>query len=135
MHYNTESMIEKILHDSNLRRIFRNLKDEESDTEALCYTMAEGESQYSPVIIDKDGFLNMEFDVPGFSKSTIAIRSAGNRLFINGEVGSRTLNKEYKIQERWDALNATATVVDGVLTISIPPTIETEAKVKTISVK
>jgi HSP20 family molecular chaperone IbpA len=128
MHYNTESMIEKILHDSNLKRIFSQIQDEDTNT-------SKKESQSNNMNIDKDGFLNMEFDVPGFSKSTITIRSAGNRLFINGDTDNRTLNKEYKIQERWDALNATATVVDGVLTISIPPTIETEAKVKTISVK
>ena len=128
MHYNTESMIEKILHDSNLKRIFSQIQDEDTNT-------SKKESQSNNMNIDKDGFLNMEFDVPGFSKSTITIRSAGNRLFINGDTDNRTLNKEYKIQERWDALNATATVVDGVLTISIPPAIETEAKVKTISVK
>ena len=128
MHYNTESMIEKILHDSSLKRIFSQIQDEDTNT-------SKKESQSNNMNIDKDGFLNMEFDVPGFSKSTITIRSAGNRLFINGDTDSRTLNKEYKIQERWDALNATATVVDGVLTISIPPAIETEAKVKTISVK
>ena len=128
MHYNTESMIEKILHDSSLKRIFSQIQDEDTNT-------SKKESQSNNMNIDKDGFLNMEFDVPGFSKSTITIRSAGNRLFINGDTDNRTLNKEYKIQERWDALNATATVVDGVLTISIPPAIETEAKVKTISVK
>lgn len=85
--------------------------------------------------IDKDGMLNMEFDVPGFSKNTVTIKSAGNRLFINGEANGRTLNKEYNIQERWDVLNATAEVLNGVLTISIPPSIRNEDKVKTISVK
>jgi len=128
MHYNTESMIEKIIHDSSLRRIFRNLKDEDTNPSKKV-------GQYNHASIDNDGFLNMEFDVPGFSKRTITIKSAGNRLFINGETDSRTLNKEYNIEERWNVSITAATVVDGVLTISIPPTIETEAKVKTISVK
>ena len=115
--YNIDTLIDRLIYQSKNNHISKS------------------ESVSDNMNIDKDGMLNMEFDVPGFSKNTVTIKSAGNRLFINGETDSRTLNKEYKIQERWDALNATAEVLNGVLTISIPPSIRNEAKVKTISVK
>lgn len=117
MQYNIDTLIDRLNYQSKNKHIPK--------TESVSDNMN----------IDKDGMLNMEFDVPGFSKNTVTIKSAGNRLFINGETDSRTLNKEYKIQERWDALNATAEVLNGVLTISIPPSIRNEVKVKTISVK
>ena len=126
MHYNIDTLIDRLIYQSRNNHIPKSeLTSVETDS-----TKAQKNG-----VIDKDGMLNMEFDVPGFSKNTVTIKSAGNRLFINGETDSRTLNKEYKIQERWDALNATAEVLNGVLTISIPPSIRNEAKVKTISVK
>ena len=126
MHYNIDTLIDRLIYQSRNNHIPKSeLTSVETDS-----TKAQKNG-----VIDKDGMLNMEFDVPGFSKNTVTIKSAGNRLFINGETDSRTLNKEYKIQERWDALNATAEVLNGVLTISIPPSIRNEVKVKTISVK
>lgn len=126
MHYNIDTLIDRLIYQSRNNHIPKSeLTSVETDS-----TKAQKNG-----VIDKDGILNMEFDVPGFSKNTVTIKSAGNRLFINGETDSRTLNKEYKIQERWDVLNATAEVLNGVLTISIPPSIRNEAKVKTISVK
>jgi HSP20 family molecular chaperone IbpA len=56
-------------------------------------------------------------------------------LFINGETSDRTLNKEYKIEQKWNADATTAKVLDGVLTISIPTLEESDKRVKTISVK
>ena len=126
MHYNIDTLIDRLIYQSRNNHIPKSeLTSVETDS-----TKAQKNG-----VIDKDGMLNMEFDVPGFSKNTVTIKSAGNRLFINGETDSRTLNKEYKIQERWDVLNTTAEVLNGVLTISIPPSIRNEAKVKTISVK
>ena len=112
MQYNIDTLIDRLNYQSKNNHISKS------------------ESVSDNMNIDKDGMLNMEF-----SKNTVTIKSAGNRLFINGETDSRTLNKEYKIQERWDVLNTTAEVLNGVLTISIPPSIRNEAKVKTISVK
>ena len=126
MHYNIDTLIDRLIYQSRNNHIPKSeLTSVETDS-----TKAQKNG-----VIDKDGMLNMEFDVPGFSKNTVTIKSVGNRLFINGETDSRTLNKEYKIQERWDVLNTTAEVLNGVLTISIPPSIRNEVKVKTISVK
>ena len=123
MNYNANTLIDRLLYANN-RSFFRDINQSQKNTINTNY-----------MNISDDGILNMEFDVPGFSKNTITIKSVGNRLFINGETGDRTLNKEYKIEQKWNADATTAKVLDGVLTISIPPLEESDKRVKTISVK
>lgn len=123
MNYNANTLIDRLLYANN-RSFFRDINQSQKNTINTNY-----------MNISDDGILNMEFDVPGFSKNTITIKSVGNRLFINGETDDRTLNKEYKIEQKWNADATTAKVLDGVLTISIPPLEESDKRVKTISVK
>ena len=123
MNYNANTLIDRLLYANN-RSFFRDINQSQKNTINTNY-----------MNISDDGILNMEFDVPGFSKNTITIKSVGNRLFINGETSDRTLNKEYKIEQKWNADATTAKVLDGVLTISIPPLEESDKRVKTISVK
>ena len=129
MNYNANTLIDRLLETRRLlyandRSVFRDINQSQKNT-----------INTNHMNISDDGILNMEFDVPGFSKNTITIKSVGNRLFINGETGDRTLNKEYKIEQKWNADATTAKVLDGVLTISIPPLEESDKRVKTISVK
>jgi|SRR6056300_1386514 HSP20 family molecular chaperone IbpA len=123
MNYNANTLIDRLLYANN-RSFFRDINQSQKNTINTNY-----------MNISDDGILNMEFDVPGFSKNTITIKSVGNRLFINGETDDRTLNKEYKLEQKWNADATTAKVLDGVLTISIPPLEESDKRVKTISVK
>jgi len=123
MNYNANTLIDRLLYANN-RSVFRDINQSQKNT-----------INTNHMNISDDGILNMEFDVPGFSKNTITIKSVGNRLFINGETDDRTLNKEYKIEQKWNADATTAKVLDGVLTISIPPLEESDKRVKTISVK
>ena len=81
-----------------------------------------------------DGNVIMEFDVPGFTKKDITITTVENILFINGVTETRTLNKEYRVDTDVDADNATATVSNGVLTVTIP-VLKSLTKVTSISVK
>ena len=130
MNYNANTLIDRLLYANkgiclgNDRSFLRDISQSQKNT-----------INSSHMNISDDGVLNMEFDVPGFSKNTITIKSVGNRLFINGETSDRTLNKEYKIEQKWNADATTAKVLDGVLTISIPPLEESDKRVKTISVK
>jgi len=129
MNYNANTLIDRLLETRRLlyandRSVFRDISQSQKNT-----------INSRHMNISDDGVLNMEFDVPGFSKNTITIKSVGNRLFINGETDDRTLNKEYKIEQKWNADATTAKVLDGVLTISIPPLEESDKRVKTISVK
>ena len=123
MNYNANTLIDRLLYANN-RSFFSDINQSQKNT-----------INTNHMNISDDGILNMEFDVPGFSKNTITIKSVGNRLFINGETDDRTLNKEYKIEQKWNADATTAKVLDGVLTISIPPLEESDKRVKTISVK
>ena len=129
MNYNANTLIDRLLETRRLlyandRSVFRDINQSQKNT-----------INTNHMNISDDGILNMEFDVPGFSKNTITIKSVGNRLFINGETDDRTLNKEYKIEQKWNTDATTAKVLDGVLTISIPPLEESDKRVKTISVK
>ena len=83
---------------------------------------------------EEGGNLIMEFDVPGFTKNDITITTVENILFINGVNETRTLNKEYRVDAGVDVELATATVSNGVLTITIP-VLKSLANVTTISVK
>ena len=80
------------------------------------------------------GNLIMEFDVPGFTKKDITITTVENILFINGVNETRTLNKEYRVDTDVDTNKATATVSNGVLTVTIP-VLKSLSKVTSISVK
>lgn len=123
MNYNANTLIDRLLYANN-RSFLRDINQSQKNT-----------INTNHMNVSDDGVLNMKFDVPGFSKNTITIKSVGNRLFVNGETDDRTLNKEYKIEQKWNADATTAKVSDGVLTISIPPLEESDKRVKTISVK
>ena len=83
----------------------------------------------------EDDVLTIEFDVPGLSKKDINVKVEDTVLCIEGDNEKRTFNKRYNIQEDWDVTKTSASVKDGVLTISIPKVEEKKAKVIEVSVK
>ncbi len=83
----------------------------------------------------EDDVLTMEFDVPGLSKKDINVKVEDSILFIEGDNERRTFNKRYSVSEDWDVAKTSASVKDGVLTVSIPKVEEKKAKVIEVSVK
>ena len=83
----------------------------------------------------EDDVLIMEFDVPGLSKKDINVKVEDTVLSIEGDNEKRTFNKRFNIQEDWDVTKTTASVKDGVLTVSIPKVEEKKARVIEVSVK
>ena len=83
----------------------------------------------------EDDVLIMEFDVLRLSKKDINVKVEDTILSIEGDNEKRTFNKRFNIQEDWDVTKTTASVKDGVLTVSIPKVEEKKAKVIEVSVK
>lgn len=83
----------------------------------------------------EDDVLTMEFDVPGLSKKDINVKVEDSILLIEGDNERRTFNKRYSVSEDWDVAKTSASVKDGVLTVSIPKVEEKKAKVIEVSVK
>lgn len=83
----------------------------------------------------EDDVLTMEFDVPGLSKKDISVKVEDSVLSIEGDNEKRTFNKRYNISEDFDVTKTSATVKDGVLTVSIPKMEEKKAKVIEVSVR
>ena len=71
---------------------------------------------------DEDG-LTLTMDVPGYNKKLIDVTVSGDKLSIEGKAHSGDtdgFNHNFTISENLDADGIDATVVDGVLTVSIP---------------
>jgi|TARA_B100001094_G_C17376967_1_gene415108 HSP20 family protein len=83
----------------------------------------------------EDDVLTMEFDVPGLSKKDINVKVEDSVLYIEGDNEKRTFNKRYSISEDFDVTKTSASVKDGVLTVSIPKMEEKKAKVIEVSVR
>ena len=64
--------------------------------------------------------LNMEFEVPGFSKDDFKITVENHKLIIEGSTNSKVFNKSYKINDGWNVSKTSAEVKNGILTITIP---------------
>jgi HSP20 family protein len=84
---------------------------------------------------DDGNELNLSFDVPGFSKSDLTIEVLDSHMSINGEVGSRTFSKRFRLSNSWDLSKANATVTNGVLDITVPKLEEKRKKTIEIKVK
>ena len=87
--------------------------------EALVDMLSTFKPKYESMAI-KDDELNMEFEVPGFSKEDFKITVEDLNLIIEGSTKSKKFNKSYKINEGWDVSKTSAEVRNGILTITIP---------------
>ena len=83
-------------------------------------------SEYKPYKIDSDddGVI-LTMNVPGYNKKLVDVSVSGDTLTIEGKVHSGDtdgFNHIFTINDNLDADGIDATVVDGVLTVSIPYT-------------
>ncbi|NJM52851.1 MAG: Hsp20/alpha crystallin family protein [Blastocatellia bacterium] len=102
-------------------------------------------------IKDADGNLNIRAEVPGFTADNLKVSVEPNRVTIKGETEEKsekkddgTLYSEWKsnkifrtfdLPNRVNADEATATIKDGVLTLTMPKMIETkpnDVKIETV---
>ena len=73
---------------------------------------------------DEDG-LTLTMDVPGYNKKLIDVTVSGDKLSIEGKAHSGDTDgfvHNFTISDNLDSGGIDATVIDGVLTISIPYT-------------
>ena len=71
---------------------------------------------------DDDGVI-LTMNVPGYNKKLIDIHISGNKLKIEGKAHSGDVGgfiHNFTINDNLDADESEATVIDGVLTVSIP---------------
>ena len=71
---------------------------------------------------DEDG-LTLTMDVPGYNKKLIDVTVSGDKLSIEGKVHSGDTDgfiHNFTISDNLDTDGIDATVVDGILTVSIP---------------
>ena len=75
----------------------------------------------------KDGAY-LFFEAPGFNKTNLKVEMEDGVLYINGkrtyklngEEKTKTINKEFKIVEGYNAKSIEATIEDGMLTVFVP---------------
>jgi len=70
----------------------------------------------------EDG-VTLTMDVPGYNKKLIDISVEGETLIIEGKSNSGNLNgftERFSMCDRHDSENIEASVIDGVLTLSVP---------------
>ena len=71
---------------------------------------------------DEDG-LTLTMNVPGYNKKLIDVSVSGDKLTIEGKANSGDssgFNHTFTINDNLDSDGIDATVVDGVLTVSVP---------------
>ena len=71
---------------------------------------------------DEDG-VTLTLDVPGYNKKLIDVTVSGDKLSIEGKAHSgdtEGFNHNFTISDNLDSDGIDATVIDGVLTVSIP---------------
>ena len=111
---------------TNLNRNRSNLIDEMIDDIFSVRLSPEFKlgSEYKPYKIDSDddGVI-LTMNVPGYNKKLVDVSVSGDTLTIEGKVHSGDtdgFNHTFTINDNLDSDGIDATVIDGVLTVSIP---------------
>ena len=111
---------------TNLNENRRNLLDEMIDDIFSVRLSPEFKlgSEYKPYKIDSDDDgVTLTINVPGYNDKLIDVSVSGDKLTIEGKshTGSTEgFNHIFTINDNLDADEIDATVIDGVLTVSIP---------------
>ena len=102
----------------------RNLIDEMIDDIFRIYPNSHRDISSSNYKTDTDGDgVTLTMDVPGYNKKLIDVNVSGDKLSIEGKSHSGDtdgFSHNFTISENLDADGIDATVIDGVLTVSIP---------------
>ncbi len=111
---------------TNLNRNRSNLIDEMIDDIFSVRLSPEFKlgSEYKPYKIDSDddGVI-LTMNVPGYNKKLVDVSVSGDTLTIEGKVHSGDtdgFNHTFTISDNLDSDGIDATVIDGVLTVSVP---------------
>lgn len=117
-----------ILSNYELNKIFDEILGANSNSfyRSSIVSKNNGEENYE-VNHTKDGAY-LFFDAPGFNKTNLKAEMEDGMLFINGkrtyklngEEKTKTINKEFKIGDGYDASSIEATIEDGMLTVFVP---------------
>ena len=100
--------------------------------------------------ISKDQSVTLECAVPGMTKENITVQldgdtltvvankkepeaDTGDKKYLNRDLAQRSFTIKYQLSKRLDAEKTTVKVENGVLTINIPPKIETAEQRKIIT--
>jgi len=86
----------------------------------------EGEESYE-INYTKDGAYLL-FEAPGFNKTNLKVEMENGKIFIegkriykvNGEEKTKSISKQFKIDEGYESSSIEATIEDGLLTIFVP---------------
>jgi HSP20 family protein len=88
---------------------------------------------------NEKGDLSIAFDVPGVKEEDISIELQENQLTVKGqrktETSSYSIFKSFTIPDGHDTENISASLKDGVLTLTVPVKPEPVKEVKKISIK
>ena len=122
---------------TNLNSNRNNLIDEMIDDIFRIYPNSYKQNNSSDYKIDtdEDGVI-LTMNVPGYNKKLIDILVSGDRLVIEGKAhtgSTKGFKHTFTINEGLDSDSIEATVIDGVLTVSVP--YAEEVKPRKIEVK
>ena len=86
---------------------------------------------------DENGVI-LTMNVPGYNKKLIDVSVSGDRLIIEGKAhtgSTEGFKHTFTINEGLDSESTEATVIDGVLTVSVPYTEEVKPRKVKVKVK
>ena len=122
---------------TTLNRIRNTLIDEMIDDIFRIYPNSYKQNNSSDYKIDTDDDgVTLTINVPGYNDKLIDISVSGDKLTIEGKAHSgdtEGFNYSFTINDNLDADGIDATVIDGILTVSIP--YAEEVKPRKIKVK
>jgi len=109
---------------TNLNENRRNLIDEMIDDVFRIYpnSYRHNDSPEHKIETDEDG-VTLTINVPGYNDKLIDVSVSGDSLTIEGKAhtgSTEGFNHTFTINDNLDADGIDATVIDGVLTVSIP---------------
>ena len=83
---------------------------------------------YTDDVSYDDNGAKIKMKVPGFNKKSIDISVDSEYLIIEGKTNDDSFNKRYAMDGKYDADAIEASVVDGLLTLSVPYKAEVKPK-------
>tara|TARA_R110000803_G_scaffold8577_14_gene27453 strand:+ start:2126 stop:2557 length:432 start_codon:yes stop_codon:yes gene_type:complete len=92
-----------------------------------------------PIVIDKEeeSMLTLSVELPGVNKKDVAVTSVKGMVFVNAESmrTGKVFNREARLDSKWNLSEIDATMVNGLLTLTIPAVVVDEPSVTTIKIK
>jgi len=123
------------MNDRMVNDFFKDLDTIFNDSDTISRT---NRNKSNHKIESGDDGVTLTMNVPGYNKKLIDISVEGDTLIIEGKSNSGNLNgftERFTICDKHDSENIEASVIDGVLTLSVPYQVESiprkiEVKVK-----